>query len=101
VITNHRAFSILGFMYHVYILYSPSKDQYYIGHTGVTPEIRTKRHNEGWTQSTKAGIPWDLVFSQKAPDKSTAIKWENHIKRQKSRRFIEEIIDGIKVLPKN
>jgi putative endonuclease len=86
-------------MYHVYILYSPSKDRYYIGHTGVTPEKRTQRHNEGWTQSTKSGIPWELVFSQQAPDKTTAIKWENHIKRQKSRRFTEEIINGTKVLP--
>jgi putative endonuclease len=93
------SFFYFRFMFHVYILYSPSKDRYYIGHTGVTPDVRTQRHNDGWTRSTKSGIPWKLVFSQEAPDKSTAIKWENHIKRQKSRSFIEEIVNGEKELP--
>jgi len=35
-------------MYQTYIIYSGSKDRYYIGSTGVGVEKRLERHNEGW-----------------------------------------------------
>jgi len=79
-------------MFQTYIIYSESKDQYYTGHTSVGAEKRLARHNDGWTQSTKSGIPWTLKYVKSFRDKSEAIKWENFIKAQKSRSFIERQI---------
>ena len=79
-------------MYHVYILYSRSSDTYYTGYTSLKPEKRLERHNEGWSRSTKHGIPWELKHTEPFESKSEAIKRENHIKRQKSRKYIEELI---------
>ncbi len=79
-------------MYQVYIIYSTSKDRYYIGSTSVGIETRLKRHNEGWTRSTKNGVPWELKFVHSYPTKSEALVRERFIKNQKSRAFIETLI---------
>ncbi|MCW9707122.1 GIY-YIG nuclease family protein [Fodinibius salsisoli] len=79
-------------MFYTYIIYSPSIDQYYTGYTSHTVEERLRRHNAGSSSSTKAGIPWTIKYVKSFEAKSEAIKWENFIKRQKSRRFIERLI---------
>ena len=77
--------------YFVYILYSQSKDKYYIGYTG-NPEERVLEHNSGATTSTRHGIPWIMVYKEECEDKSAAIKRENKIKKMKSRKYIEKLI---------
>lgn len=79
-------------MYHTYIIYSKSKNRYYVGYTSIGVNKRVERHNMGWSQSTKMGIPWVLKYFKSFDNKSDAIKWENFIKRQKSRSFIERLI---------
>ncbi|SMO76675.1 GIY-YIG nuclease family protein [Fodinibius sediminis] len=79
-------------MFYTYIIYSKTRDQYYTGSTSVEVELRLKRHNEGWTRSTKAGIPWELKYYRSFSEKSEALKWEYAVKRQKSRAFIERLI---------
>ncbi len=78
-------------MYYIYILYSHTKDRYYVGYTHDL-ELRLNRHNDGWSRSTKNGIPWEIVYYEKYDTKSKAMKRENFIKRQKSRKYIEELI---------
>jgi putative endonuclease len=77
-----------------YIIYSRSKDRFYIGTTGVGVDIRVDRHNEGWTRSTKSGIPWELKYIQSFDSKSEALKWERITKMKKSRVFIELLISS-------
>ncbi|HBQ60299.1 MAG TPA: excinuclease ABC subunit C [Balneolaceae bacterium] len=72
-------------MYQTYLIFSASKDRYYIGSTSVGVHKRLARHNEGWTRSTKSGIPWVLKYTRTFEHKSDALKCENLIKRQKSR----------------
>lgn len=48
--------------YYTYILYSPTKDRYYIG-SSEDPERRLIRHNAGATPSTKPGRPWEVVYT--------------------------------------
>jgi len=48
------------------------------------------------TLSTKSGIPWKFVFIKSFGNKTDAIKFENLIKRQKSREFIERLIQSDK-----
>lgn len=78
-------------MAHVYILYSPSIDTYYVGSTGNL-EDRLKRHNAGRSTYTKRGIPWTLVYSQEFPTKAEACREEYRIKAEKSRKYIEQLI---------
>ena len=78
-------------MYFTYIIYSKSKDKYYVGYTHDL-KLRLNRHNSGWSKSTKSGIPWKLVYFEDYNEKNEAIKRENEIKRKKSRKYIEELI---------
>ena len=80
-------------MYLTYIIYSKSKDKYYVGYTHDL-KLRLERHNSGWSKSTKSGISWELVYHEKFETKSEAIKRENEIKRKKSKKYIEELINN-------
>jgi len=64
--------------YYVYIIYSSSRDKYYIGYSS-DPEGRLLKHNLGATISTKTSKPWVLVYKEKFTDKASAIKRENQI----------------------
>jgi putative endonuclease len=81
-------------MFYTYILYSASIDHYYTGYTSVGVKNRLAKHNKGGNRSTKSGIPWKAVYCKSFDTKTEAIKWENFIKRQKSRQFIERLIDS-------
>ncbi len=79
-------------MFFTYIIYSKTKDKYYIGHSHDL-DLRLQRHNSGSSRSTKAGIPWKVVYFEKYETKSEAIKREYEIKRKKSRKYIEYLIE--------
>ncbi len=79
--------------YFTYILYSESKDRYYIG-SCEDVLIRLKRHNDGATPSTKSYRPWRIVWTEQYESKTDAIKKELFIKRMKSRKFIEDLVRG-------
>ena len=79
--------------YFIYILYSSSKDRYYIGYS-QNPEERLLEHNAGATPSTRPGKTWKIVFKEECVDKTTAIKRENSIKKMKSRKYIEKLISS-------
>ena len=80
--------------YTVYILYSQSKDKYYIGYS-KDPEERLSEHNAGATPSTSPGSPWILVYKEEFADKSTAIKREKSIKKMKSRNILKDLFPKI------
>ena len=77
--------------FYVYILFSPSLNRYYVGHTGQLDD-RLFRHTNSGSKSTKAAHDWQLVYSESYPSRSAAMKRESFIKKQKSRRFIETLI---------
>jgi putative endonuclease len=80
-------------MFFVYILYSEKSDIYYIGSTDNV-ERRLNEHNQISENSfTSRHRPWELKASFLVGDsRSTAILIEKHIKKQKSRSYIDEII---------
>ncbi|MDB9782486.1 GIY-YIG nuclease family protein [Winogradskyella sp.] len=82
-------------MFTTYILYSKSKDSFYIGHT-KNIEDRLKRHNTGRSKSTKHGKPWTIVYTLEFETKGEAYQNEMYIKKQKSRAFIKKLINTIK-----
>ena len=79
--------------FYVYILYSPSIDKYYIGFS-ENPEKRLEQHNSELNSKwTKNGQPWILNKTFEFRTRSEAMKIEKFIKKQKSRQFIEKIIE--------
>ena len=80
-------------MYFTYIIYSKSKDKYYVGYTHDL-KLRLERHNSGWSRSSKSGIPWIMKYHEEYKTKSEAVKRENEIKRKKSRKYIERLINN-------
>ena len=79
--------------YWFYILYSSSLDRYYVGSTGNISD-RLKRHNAGRSRYTRAGLPWELIHSEKFETRSAAYRRERYVKSQKSRPFLEKLIKG-------
>jgi len=75
---------------YLYILYSPSRDKYYIG-ASTQPGERLKRHNAGYSKSTGSGRPWTLVYLRQYSDLSEAMKEEYRMKRQKRRTAVMEL----------
>ncbi len=78
--------------HYVYLLFSKSSNRYYVGSCANIDE-RLKRHNAGATPSSKTGRPWIVVYSEQFDTRSEAIKREYYIKRMKSRKYIENLID--------
>ena len=77
--------------YYLYILQSQKDQSYYIGTTGNLSD-RIERHNQGRSKYTKHRRPWDLVYVEKYPDRSSAMKREYAIKRRKSMDYITNLI---------
>ena len=77
-------------MYFVYILYSKTKNRYYVGHTNDL-QRRLNEHNSGLTRSTKAHKPWNIVYTEKYALKSEAYQREKEIKSYKSGYKFQEL----------
>ena len=80
-------------MYYVYILYSKKFDHYYIGQCEDV-DLRLKRHNGKAVHSTKAYVPWELVYTESFTSRSEAVQRESEIKKKKSRKYIEYLVCG-------
>jgi putative endonuclease len=81
-------------MYFVYIIFSPTKNKYYVGSSEHVEE-RLKKHNTNHKGFTGGMLDWELKWTEEHPDKSSAIKRENQIKAWKSRKMIEKLINGV------
>lgn len=79
-------------MYIVYILYSEYLDRYYVGQTQNIDD-RLQRHNGKRSKATKAGVPWKLVYIEKYVTRKEAVQRERIIKKQKSKKFIKNLVD--------
>jgi putative endonuclease len=77
--------------FYVYIIYSNSRNKYYIGSTGDL-EDRLKRHNKGRSRYTKSGIPWVLVYTEEFTTRGEAIHREKQLKSWKNRKRLENLI---------
>ncbi|MBW1782706.1 MAG: GIY-YIG nuclease family protein [Deltaproteobacteria bacterium] len=77
--------------FYVYILQSEQDGSYYMGSTQDL-NARIQRHNQGRSKYTKAKRPWRLVYFEEHPDRSSAVRRENQIKRRKDKHFIESLV---------
>ena len=77
----------------VYILQSQSTGRYYIGQTKNLIE-RVAYHNAGYSLALRNRGPWTLVYSEESSSRSEAVRRESQIKKQKDRRFIEQLVSA-------
>lgn len=77
--------------YIVYMLFSTSKNRYYIGYTSNLEEriIRRNQKSKGFTGNVN---DWKVVYTERHTTKEEAYKRELQIKSWKSRIKIEELI---------
>ena len=75
----------------VYILFSETKNKFYIGFTSNLPE-RLVRHNQKSKGFTGSVNDWQVAYTENYETKETAHKRELQIKSWKSRIKIEELI---------
>ncbi len=79
--------------YYIYILYSENLDKFYIGSTENIP-TRMKEHlwkHKGFTSKAK---DWELKYSESLTSKTEATMRERQIKKWKSRKMIEKLINS-------
>ncbi len=77
--------------YFVYILYSPSLNSFYKGHTQNLEE-RLFRHNHQREKYTSKGTPWILVWKTKTTTKAQAYSLERKLKNLSAERTIKFIL---------
>ena len=80
-------------MFYCYILYSERLDKYYIGSTNNLFG-RLQRHNTSNHGFTSTGKPWELKYSESFETKQEAIQREMQLKKLKSRKVLEELIEA-------
>ena len=76
---------------YVYVLRSVNDGWYYVS-CSVDPQRRLVEHNSGKSKSTRARRPYELAYVAQFPSLSDARKREQEIKRKKSRRYIDWLI---------
>ncbi|MCE7058116.1 GIY-YIG nuclease family protein [Algoriphagus sp. AGSA1] len=77
----------------MYILYSEKLAKYYVG-ACIDLQRRLYEHNIGHSKFTSTGIPWKLVYREDFDELITAKRRELQIKKMKSKKFIESLINS-------
>ena len=77
-----------------YILYSEKLNKYYVGST-TDIQRRLEEHNQGKEKFTSTGVPWKLVYEEIFQELKQARQRELHIKKMKSRKYIETLIRSV------
>lgn len=80
-------------MLHVYILYSPLVDRYFVGKS-TNLEKSLNRHNSGKNKHTKTGLPWNLMFKESFSSADAAREKELQIKSSANREQLIGFIRG-------
>ena len=81
-------------MFHTYILYSEVLDKYYIGYCGPDLQARFKTHLSNHKGFTARAKDWTIVHTEKYETKKEAMDREKQIKKWKSKKLIQRLIDG-------
>ena len=74
-------------MYYVYVLWSESKQRFYVGYSNDLPR-RLQEHNDGNVRSTKYGIPWRVEYYEAYRTEALAKHRERSIKRNRGKALL-------------
>lgn len=79
-------------MFYLYIIQSELDGSYYVGSTHDIKR-RLKEHNGKSAHFTSKKKPWKVSHIEEFASKTEAIQRERYIKRMKSKKYIESLID--------
>jgi putative endonuclease len=79
-------------MWHFYIIYSKTKNRFYIGHT-ENIKTRLKKHNTNHKGFTGKVNDWKIVYTEVYTTKPEAYARERQVKSWKSRKAIKKLIN--------
>ena len=83
----------------LYIIYSKSKDAYYVRESHNVEERLIKHNNHLYKGGyTKLASDWEIALSFECNNKYNAVYLEKFIKRMKSKKFITKIIQNPDIL---
>ena len=73
---------------YAYVLLSRKNGRLYIG-SSEEPDRRIDSHNGGKVRSTKHHRPWECIFVEEHPNRSTAERRERYLKSDWGRRWLK------------
>ena len=79
-----------------YVIYSASLNRFYIGRSSKGALQRVNEHNGkeyGLGKFTAKATDWKLVITLECEDPKHSQKVEAHIKRMKSRKYIQNLVE--------
>jgi putative endonuclease len=82
-------------MYYTYIIYSATINKYYVGSYQDVAE-RLQDHLNSRSKYTKVAKDWELKHFETYLTRSEACQREMQIKKMKSRKYIENLVEGNK-----
>ena len=89
--TSGEPFPIMA--YSVYVIFSAKLNKYYVGYSeDVT--VRLEQHNNGVSAFTSKASDWELKYQENFDSREQAKFREQDIKRKKSRKYIEWLIEA-------
>jgi putative endonuclease len=81
------------YMYYTYIIYSTTHNKYYVG-SCQNVEERLQDHMNSRSKYTKVAKDWELKYFEAFVTRSEACQRELQIKKMKSRKYIENLIES-------
>ncbi|HEX8974740.1 MAG TPA: GIY-YIG nuclease family protein [Patescibacteria group bacterium] len=75
-------------MFYTYILKSKGRTELYVGYTSNLNR-RFEEHNQGLNKSTKAFLPWELIYYEACLDIKDAKRREKYLKTTQGRRMLK------------
>ncbi len=79
--------------YYTYVLFSPSRYQYYIGQSHESPEFVVNRHNAGLRIATQKSAPWELVYVQQFENSYESYLLMCKLQMMRSRKYLQYYIN--------
>ncbi|MFN5422077.1 MAG: GIY-YIG nuclease family protein [bacterium] len=79
-------------MWILYILYSATRNTYYVGFTGDNLQERLRKHNTHHKGFTGTANDWTVKYTETFQTKKEVLYREKQIKNWKSRKRIEQLI---------
>jgi putative endonuclease len=82
-------------MFQVYIIKSTKLDnKYYIGSAEDAKRRLNFQHNKGKVKSTKAYLPWEIIYTENFETRSEAVRRERQIKSYKGGEAFKRLIQS-------
>ena len=78
------------YMYTIYAIKSKKDERIYVGFTENLTR-RLHEHNHGNVRSTKAFVPWELLYTKQASDRVSARQKEKKLKSGYGKEFLKQL----------